>query len=149
VAGQEAAAPGLRVGRGRHPLRAWCQAGARVPGPRVTAVQRRTGCGGVRADSADIGPEATPVGASVSPASGLMRQRPREPRARSLGARHLARAASSRLRWRRSRPPRATGARPIRCCVMARSARSALGGAVGLRAAANRVPTLVATPAAA
>jgi hypothetical protein len=33
---------------------------------KVTVVQRRTGCGGMRADSADIGPEATPVGASVS-----------------------------------------------------------------------------------
>jgi hypothetical protein len=37
-----------------------------VHGPRVTIVQKRTGCGGIRADSADIGPEATPVGASVS-----------------------------------------------------------------------------------
>jgi hypothetical protein len=33
---------------------------------RMTVVQQRTGCGGMKADSPDIGPEATPVGASVS-----------------------------------------------------------------------------------
>jgi hypothetical protein len=32
----------------------------------VTVVQRRPRCGGMRADSADIGPAATPVGVSVS-----------------------------------------------------------------------------------
>jgi hypothetical protein len=32
----------------------------RVHGPRVTVVQQRTRCGRVKADPADMGPEATP-----------------------------------------------------------------------------------------
>src|SRR5271165_201050 len=38
----------------------------RVHEPRVTDVQQRTRCGSMKADPADIGPEPTPEGASVS-----------------------------------------------------------------------------------
>ena len=98
--------------------------GVHVHGPRVTVVQRRTGCGGMRADSADIGPEATPVRASVSSdrrAQALMRLPP----FRALG-RVSQRTLDFRIRlmsWTRPWPRQP----PVRAAAVPRRTRRRAG----------------------